>query len=303
MRRLEHLPVAVDLPDGVLADEVVAFVETEGGWQVVRRDGPLTPVLVIAAAPLAGTPCVVVADGRPGQDVVRAALSAGALDVVAWPDDRGRLLEAPLRIRPEAGAVRRAAVLRVAGAAGGTGTSTVALALGGLLAWSGRRVVVVGDDDLLRLAGLGAWAGPGARELAALSAADAAAELDVLARAVPGAHGLRVLGRGGDAGAVDVDGGGWGCDAVVVDGRTWSEHAHLVVARPDVALRSVRPGTRVLVNGDGPLAPNSVRRLLAGTPAARLPASARVARAGLAGRVPSGLPGTWLRTLRAALSA
>lgn len=305
MHELRDLPVTVDL-HGALAQEVVAYVEGEAGWQVVADAGPPRPVLALADRPLAGRPCVVVVDGRPDADQTRAALLAGALDVVGWPDDRARLLEVPLRVLAARPAGGTTAVLRVGGAAGGVGTSTVALALAGLLAWSGRRTAVAGDDDLLRLCGLGPWRGPGVAEVAALHATDARREVVELARPVAGVPGLCALGGAGAGWTVDQAGpagaGSWPMDAVVVDLRDRPIGADLVVARPDAGLRSIAgTHTPVVLVGEGPLDARGVRRVIGRPPLLWLPASARVARAGLAGRVPSALPGRWLAAVRAAM--
>jgi hypothetical protein len=298
--RWRDLPVSVEL-GGALGDEVAAYVESEAGWQVVAPDGPPPPVFTIAAAPSGEKACVVVYDGTPALEQVRAALLAGALDIVAWPADRGRLLEAPRRVRATRRTAGGGSVLRVAASAGGAGGSTVALAIGGLLAWSGRQCVVVGGDDLLRLCGHAPWRGPGAAELAGLDPADAAAEVRGLIRPVPGVDGLSVLGGGG-RGVLDAT--GWPVDAVVCDlgaGSPWHS-ADLVVARPDAGLRGFAGApvdVPVLMVGDRPLDRADVRRILGGPPAGWLPWSARIARAGCAGRVPSALPGRWLRELRA----
>ncbi|MGH8887143.1 MAG: hypothetical protein ACRDYX_18620 [Egibacteraceae bacterium] len=300
--RLQDLPVVVDLP-GRLGEEVAAFVEVEAGWQVVSATGPPTPVLELTTAPRAGRPCVVVVECPVQAEEVREALLGGALDVIAWPDDRARLLEAPLRAHATHRNGSGPPVLRIAGCAGGVGTSTVALAVGGLLAWSGRATLVVGDDDLLRLCGLGPWSGPGASELGQLGAAGAASEVASLARPVPGIDGLAVLGGSGEA----IGGApGWPVQAVVVDLRA-PRHlagADLVCARPDAGLGGLdgQPADLpVLVLGDGPLDQAGVRRRLGRPPVAWLPESVRVARAGVAGRVPAGLPGAWLAALRSAL--
>jgi hypothetical protein len=192
--------------------------------------------------------------------------------------------------------------ITVGGLGGGAGTSTVALALGGLLAWSGRRVLVAGGDDLLRLCGQAPWTGPGARELAALGGADSAVELQRLTRPVPGVDGLSVLG-GGAAELGDTT--GWPVDAIVADLRTAAVAAATVlVARPDASV-ALGAGLAhpVLVNGTGPLDGPTARRLLGRPPAGRLAADARVARAGLSGRVPADLPGRWLADLRAAFAS
>lgn len=63
----------------------------------------------------------------------------------------------------------------------------------------------------------------------------------------------------------------------------------------------MRAGWRTVVVGGGPLDRAAVSRLLGGPPHAWLPASERVARAGAAGRVPSGLPGTFVAAVRTAV--
>lgn len=317
--RLADLPVAVDL-DGVLGDEVRAYVEGEAGWQVVAEGGPPRPVLTITAVARADRSCVVVLDGPPSTEQVRGALLEGALDVLGWPDDRARLLEAPLRARPDPRDESGPAVLRLVGSAGGVGTSTLALACGGLLAWQGGDVIVVGGEDLLRLCGMSPWSGPGTREVAALEAGQAGSEVAALARRVPGVDRLRVLGGG--AGMVST--AGWPAAAVVMDLRAspsagrfpedglWlrdaaggTDAADVLVARPDAGLRAAAAAPRevpVLVVGDGPLDRAGVRRALGRAPVGILPVSARVARAGVSGRVPSGLPGTWLAKLSTVLT-
>jgi hypothetical protein len=298
--RLQDLPVVVDLP-GRLGEEVGAYVEVEAGWQVVGAGGALAPALELTATPRVGRPCVVVREGTLQAEDVRAALLGGALDVIAWPQDRARLLEAPLRVHPTRRTGPGPAVLRVAGCGGGVGTSTVALALGGLLAWSGRKTVVVGDEDLLRLCGLGPWPGPSAHELGSRPAGDL--EVAALARPLPGVDRLCVLGGGG---AAVRSAAGWPVETVVVDLRAPCHlaGADLVCARPDSSLTvlSHQPSDLpVLVVGDGPLDQAAVRRRLGRPPVAWLPRSARVARAGLAGTVPSALPGSWLKALRTGL--
>lgn len=300
MQPLRDLPVSVEL-DGELAEAVTAYVETEAGWQVVAGGGPPRPVVTLTARPRAGEPCVVVVEGAPDHEVTRAALLAGALDVIGWPADRARLLEAPLRVRALARPVGAAAVLRVGGAAGGTGTSTVALALAGLLAWRGARTLVAGGDDLLALCGLAPWGGPGAADVAVIDPSDARREVDALARAVPGVAGLVALGGGG---AAIIEPEGWPADVVVIDVRAGGRaDADVLVARPDVGVRAVAGASApVVLVGDGPLDARGVARILGRRPAAWLPASARVARAGLAGRVPSALPGRWLASLETLLA-
>ncbi len=300
---LRDLPVSVELP-GVLGQEVTAFVEVEAGWQVVSAGGSLAPVLALAAAPVPGRASVVVVPGPVGSAVVREALLSGALDVIGWPQDRARLLEAPLRAArggPSASAGRGAGRFAVGGLAGGAGTSTVALGVAAVLAWSGRRTVVVGDSDLLVLCGMGPWRGPGSAELAALGPDGAAAELPGLVRPVPGVDGLSVLGGGPVSSTA-----GWPADVAVVDlgvvGRGSAVvGADLLVARPDSCLAAAGAApadAAVLVVGEGPLDRTAVRRVLGRAPDGWLPRCARVARAGVAGRLPSGMPGSYLAALR-----
>jgi len=183
-------------------------------------------------------------------------------------------------------------------------------------------VLVLGAEDLLRLGGTGRWHGPGLAEVAGLDPAGAADEVAVLSRAVPGVPRLRVLGPGpglahgwadtsvhGDATAAEVAAGelhglvrSWPVDVVVADRRTAVLGADLVVARPDRCLEDAGDAP-VAVVGRGVVGAAGVRRLLGRDPVVWLPHSARVARAGLAGRVPSGLPGSWLRDLRPALAS
>ena len=298
MRGYADLPVCIDLP-GPLAAEVARYVESEAGWQVVSSDGPLQPVLTIAGTATT-QPCVVVTDAPADPALVRDALRAGAVDVVAWPEERARLLDAPGRLRRNRGKPRigrSPGLLRVAGARGGAGTSTVALATAAAVAWAGGRALVVGGDDLLRLAGCGPWVGPGAAEIGLLGD-QASEEIAGIARGVPGVPGLEVLGGYG----MVADVAGWPYDLVVCDTRTDGlAAAGLVVGCADASLAAVPPHGRVVIVEHGPLDRRGVQRSLGRSPSGWLPYSARVARAGSAGRVPSALPGTWLDALRRAL--
>lgn len=292
------LPVTVELT-GRLAQEVTAYVEGEAGWQVVTVGGPPRPVLALTDRPRAGPPCVVIVDGMPTTEQTRAALLDGATDVIGWPHDRARLLDAPLRAHAPPGGGPGPPVLRIGGAAGGTGTSTVALAMGGLLAWHGRRALVVGASDLLELCGLAPWTGPGVGEVMALHPADAATEVAALARPVRGVDGLRVLAGSGAAVRTVA---AWPADVVVADvgvaAKAVGTPVDVVVARPDGCLRRVDPAAAVVVVGDGPLDRRGIRRLLGRAPTVWLPTSHRVARAGVGATVPAALPGSWLAALR-----
>lgn len=296
MRATADLPVCVDL-QGRLGDEVAAFVEAELGWQLVDAGGPLVPSLTLAPGVVRDRPTIVVAPAPVAPADVRTALLAGALDVIAWPDERLRLLEAPLGLRTAPATAQCVPVLRVAGCRGGVGTSTVALAVAGTVAWSGHRALVVGDDAMLRLTGAKAWDGPGSAELAALGW-QAAGEVEHLSRPVESVPGLRVLGGGANVG----DTGGWPFELVVADvGRALSEQVDLVVGAADAALADAPARVPVVVVEHGPLDRAGVRARLQRPPAGWLPYSARVARAGCNGRVPSSLPGSWIAALRGAL--
>ena len=294
------VPVLVDLPSSIAA-ELVPFVEATLGWHVVAPGGALRPRLALAPAPVPGTPTAVVLGGAPAPEAVRAALLDGAVDVVAWPDERDRLADV-LRRASQARAVPAGApgLLRVGGVAGGVGTSTVALALGALLAWAGRDVVVVGDARCAALAGI-AWDGPDGDDLRLLPVEDRAGEVRALARPLDAAPGLRLL-RGTGADLAEVD--GWGAGVVVADaGAVGADgDVDVVVARADVGLLAAVPwlGDRaVVVRATGPLGPGEVAGLLGRRPDAVVPESARVAMAALRGAVPGGLPGSYVAALRA----
>lgn len=307
----DALPVAIDLP-APLRDEVAGWAEQHLGWQVVPLDGPPAPVLaLVSTVPTPPSACsaVVVVDGPVDATAVRDAVAAGAVDALGWPDDRERLptLAATRshtrRVALGNEAERERAVV-LAGVGGGVGTSTVALALAGVAAWSGCTTVVCGDDDVLGLAGVPAWQGPGGADLVALGAA-AADEVRALAQPVPGIPGLAALGRG--RGIRDTV--GWPADLVVVDAGPLPPSAGVldvdaVVARPDARLaRLERLDVPLVLVGDAPLSRDAVARRLGRPPAAQLAWSQRVAVAGVRGRVPAALPGTWLRELRGLVRA
>lgn len=308
MVRSADLPVSVELP-GALGQELTRFVESEAGWQVVAPSGPPPPAVVLTVRPQPGRPCVVVQPGTPTADDIRDGLLAGALDVLGWPEGRRRLLALPLRLAEPAPSGPAPAVLRVVGTAGGAGTSTVALALAGLCAWSGRRTVVVGQEDLLALCGAAGWRGPGADALVALGPAGAALEFPAVTRSVPALRGLRVLAGDGASLPTPL---GWPADVVVIDHRTAMpptapvDGGLVVVTRPDGTARHAAGLARtsaVLVVGQGPLDRLGIRRVLGRSEDAWLPPSFRVARAGLLGRLPASLPGSWLALLRHTVSA
>jgi hypothetical protein len=292
----EHLPVCVDLP-GRLGHEVTAFAEAEAGWQVVAADSPLVPVVTLAGQVRGAGPTVVVLDEAPDPDVLRDTLLSGALDIVVWPHERHRLLDVPGRIVRTATVRGTTPLLTVGGARGGVGASTVALTIAATVAWAGGRALCVGDDATVRLAGVGPWQGPGTAEVVALGR-HAAQELPTLAREVPGVPGLAVLGGGGQAPEVS----SWPYDLVVADlGAAGTPHPDVLVAAADGSAANADAQVLLVVE-HGPLNRGAVTALLGRAPDGWLPYSHRVARAGVRGRVPSALPGSWVAAVRAAMA-
>jgi hypothetical protein len=289
------LPVALDLV-GRHADAVRAWVEGVLGWQSVdAATGELVPPAVRLLdhdGPPSGVrgpsvPTVLVVDDEA--TAVRAARLVHAVGpdlVLAWPSGRDELPTSvgALVARPRArvGALRE---LRVGGAAGGVGTTTVTLALAGLLGWSGcatlavvRAPAPVRDLPLVPAEALGA------------------AELWGRAATLPGVPAGRVLGIAGGSVPPPADPQ---VEAVVIDAGV-DDDVEVLVCRPDAAgmarLASTTAAAVVLV-GDGPAPTAELARAAGGRRGIRLPWSARVARAALHGRVPSALPGRFLRRL------
>ena len=284
---IEDLPVTVALPAPLHA-AVTAWVEHDLGWQAVEADGPLPPVLALAIEPCGDLPWIAFTEGPPAGSEVRRHLTAGAVDVVAWPQERTRLPLLAARISAQRGVRANASRLIVSGTAGGVGTSTVALAIGGLLAWSGARALVVGDSGLATLAGVDPGVEQGSPGVGT-----------GVAIAVAGVPGLSVVRRDDDEAAA-----GWSGDVVIVDaGARFPSDTTLLVSRADGGLRRARVvQLPVVIVGAQPLAARDAQRLLGRPALVYLPLSARVARAGLQGRVPASLPGSWLATLRAGLA-
>lgn len=331
-RVLDALPVRLRL-SGPDAEAIRRWVESVVGWQAVEPDTHGLAAEIefrdVAASPTGGRespPGDFAAqahgvaraggnqrrpdargDGRRGGDhggsipvvalvtdtddprgAARAARHADA--VVAWPDQRDRLadtvsglLDDPVAADPD----RRG--LRVGGAAGGVGTTTVASAVAGLAAWRGLRTVVVvrsGDADPATAA---AVAG-GARGWQA-------------GEDVPGITGLRrlVIPPGLDTASMTT-----GEIGLVVHDLGAGTDVDLLVLRRDrdglAGLRATTAGMAVVTDlGPAPVA--AVKEAAAGRRILVVPWSARVARAGFAGRLPAGLPGRWLRRLAPVLSA
>lgn len=301
---LEALPVLLELarPD---AARVVAWVEGVLGWQPVDADaGGLPPRLCLADVPHSPdvarhgdrtTDVPVVLLVGPDDPPVAVATTTRRLRpaaVVAWPDARDTLVATAAgllaRTRP---ATTDELVLRVAGAAGGVGTTTVALALGALAAWRHGATLVLAS-------GVVPIATPRTVELDSLAGPRTFDE----ARPVPGVPGLRVARTTAPAVGVPVDAGP---AAVVVRDVGVAEDADVLVLRRDAAGvaglgRSAAGIAVVLDDGVAPL--TAVAGAAARRPLIVVPRSSRVARAGLLGRVPTALPASYLRSLRPLVS-
>lgn len=301
------LPVSLELA-GPHAGSVRRWIEGTLGWQVVAEHGEATSIGVPprvrlmdleaattraatgpAAADPAGLPplptVLLLDDAAGAAELARVVTALAPDDVVAWPSQRDQL-----RDRVAARCGQRPAVpagppvLRVGGAAGGVGTTTVTLALAGLVAWAGTPALalvrppapvpglVTVDGDVLTSPDLWEHAAP-----------------------LPGAAASRALGVVGDLGPLGAVGG---AGHVLVDTGV-DDDVEVLVCRPDAGARRAATSTAgtIVVVGTGPLTPAALRRELTGRRLLWLPWSARVARAGLLDRVPGALPGRWVRGL------
>jgi hypothetical protein len=288
------LPVVLHL-GGRHADAVRRWVEGVLGWQPI--DGataglvpPAVELRDLGATPPVTTgsrlPCVLLVDddARP-LDVAHMTLGAPVDEVIGWPSGRDQLAEVVGRLvsrpRSDAGGLR---VLRIGGSAGGVGTTTVALALAGLSGWSGARSLAAVRGSGLSLRGIPA---------AALAGSDVWAQADEL----PGVARARAVRLTDVVAPPDpIDGR---IDVAVLDLGV-RDDVDVLVCRPDAAALAALPRTTaaaVVVVGEGPARIADLRRAAEGRRAIALPWSVRVARAGLTGRVPAGLPGAWLRRL------
>lgn len=298
---VEALPVVLALgrPD---AARVVAWVEGVLGWQPVDAAvGGLPPRLRIAdvagvdggAGPGAGLPTVLLvsADDAPVA-VATAVQHLLPAVIVAWPDGRDELAavadDVLARTPPSAG---DELTLRVGGAAGGVGTTTVALALGALAAWRHGATLVLT---------WGVVPFPAGRTV----------ELDSLAGQrtydeaprVAGVPGLRVVRAVSPPADPPVDPGP---AAVVVRDVGTSDDVDVLVLRRDaagVAALGRSPAAAAVLLDDGLAPAGAVAAAAGGRPVVTVPRSVRVARAGLLQRVPTALPASYLRPLRSLVS-
>ncbi len=290
---LHALPVAVDTDPGV-GEVLKRHLEGVLGWQVVDET---TAALVPPVVRFIDGQRSLVDDGvprvllvEPDRDPLKVAHAVAATDpygIIGWPAERDRLpatVEEAIEAVTAVEATGR--VVRVGGAAGGVGTSTVAVALAGIAAWRGLRSLAVARGHVP------------VRDPVDLTC-DAIGALDLYARAKPvdGVAGMRVV-RVVDAGRV-ADPVDPAIEMTVVDQGVDAD-VDVLVVRPDASALDIVPVTTaatVIVVGSGPVALAKIAEASVGRRGVVLPMSHRVARAGLARRVPAGLPGTWLRRL------
>ncbi|MDX1620296.1 MAG: hypothetical protein R3320_04855 [Nitriliruptorales bacterium] len=291
----EALPVEVEIAEPT-GPRVRAYLEGTLGWQVVDHGTsklvpPVCRLVDVGAEAMPGAPptLLLVTERDDARDAAAAAVRLGPAGIVRWPEEREALpatAEGLATAAPHEHAT--AGQLRIAGAAGGVGATTVCLAVGGLLAWAGRPALVIARGPVpvpeVRqlssedLAGAGTWRG---------------------ATSVPGCDGLKVVRCNDSTADAPVDAGAVAA-AVIRDVGVVDEADVLVMRRdrPGIdALAVTSAGTAIVID-DGVVPVRSFtaaagrRRLLV------LERSVRVARAGALQRVPASLPGSWLRTLR-----
>ena len=290
------LPVLVQVA-GPSAEAVRSWVESVLGWQPVDAETALLvpprlcvadPAGVMAAERSRELPTVLlVGDDDHPADVAVAAVRARPTSTLRWPSDREGLEDAALS---GLGAPRTAAAgprtLRVGGSAGGVGTSTVAAALAGLYGWQGAATLLI----------LGPAAPvTGVRDLpaAALAGAGLWSQASPLA-GVPRARAVQVGVPQQSVAVVDP-----AVSVCVVDAGV-DDDVDVLVCRadaPGLTAAGRTTAAAVVVVGSGPAARSAVQQVCGPRRRVHLPRSARVARAGLHGRVPAGLPGSWLRPL------
>jgi hypothetical protein len=285
------LPVTLDLRART-HDTVRRTVEGQLGWQPVDElTASLVPPAVrlvdVAASPSDATPAVLLV--ASDDDPLTAAQAVDRLRpaaIVAWPDADGRLPGAVARATVSLRSVRPvAATLRIGGAGGGVGTTTIAAAVAGASGWRGRRTLLVSGDRVLLPARTPTVA-PSA--LAATDLWERAAPV----AGVPGARAVRTTEPAFD-GRVSAP----SVEATVVDLGV-ADDVDVLVCRPDAAAVAVLERTSaaaVVVVGDGPVPARDL--VTSGRRRIDVPWSARVARAAVVGRVPASLPGRFVRAL------
>ncbi|MFT5564428.1 MAG: hypothetical protein ACI970_001155 [Myxococcota bacterium] len=279
---------------GGAREQVMRVVDGGLGWVVVEPGDAVLPARMVVAD-VAAVMAGVVPEG------LARVLLVDANDTPGEAADAARGAHAVVHGVPTAAAF--ASIVRgladgrielpwctVAGAAGGVGATTIALALGGLRAWQHGPTMVVARGPA-HTAGVPAVAGAQVASPAAWAAA---------AQAV-GMPELRVVRLVGAPEAVRI-----GPVPVVLDvGVAPNAVADVLVARPDVAgvesVSAISTSVVVLI-GRGPRSPADVRAAAGGRTVVEVASSHRVARACAAGRMPTDAPGAWLRPLTEVLA-
>lgn len=274
---------------GPHADPLVRWLAAELGWYAVQDTGEAAWFTVADVAGAIAEPgpadVLLLTSGDGAVDAARAAVACAAPQVVSWPDDR-EALRAMSAQPPAPRAVDR---IEVGGSSGGVGTTTVAAALAGLAAWQGQ--------DTLLLSCPGGPLPDGAPTVAAEDLVGI--HTWSASTVVPGVANLRCLGVVGEVAELDP-----GDAAMVLVDRGVRHDVDVLVVRRDRAgldalARTTAAVVVVLDHGIAP--PAAVRDAIGTRRFVVVPWSRRVARAGWEGRLPAGLPGTWLDTLRPVL--
>jgi hypothetical protein len=288
---LDALPVALRAA-GPAAGRIRRLVEGELGWQAIDDASAEVVLADVAGAGQAGRdglPAVLLVAGD--DDPLRAAEAVRRLapaEVLTWPPRSAETLRDAVAaaVRPPVRTAGTGPVLRVGGAAGGVGTTTVALAVAGLVAWAGRSTVVVTH-------------GPVPHPTGPSVAADALASptLGAAMVAVRGVPRLRLVHLDEPP---DHDPSLALDDPVVVDRGRGVDVDVLVTRRDPAGLDAIgrTPASTIVVADAGAVPRAALRAAAGGRRVVVLPWSARVARAAALGRVPASLPGSWLRLLR-----
>lgn len=290
------LPVGVDT--GPALDAAVRrFVESAFGWQPVdaTTSALVPPVVhlvgldrVEQALATDGVPRILLVSPDTAPSVVAEALvETAALAALAWPDERDQLEAVVGRVLARRRTVTSGApMLRVGGASGGVGTTTVVLALAGLAGWRG----------IPTLAGVRLPA-PIAMPCRVDTEAFRSPELFARATPVPGVSAMRVVASDGAVPVPEPVDTRIGL-AVIDDGV--ADDVDVLVVRPDRAgIERLERTTAaiIVVAGSGPATDADLARAASGRRGIRLPWSHRVARAGFHQRIPGGLPGSWVMRL------
>lgn len=302
---LSAVPVALALGERHVGS-VRRWLEGTLGWQAVDDDldGPVPPTVrlvdleggtrLLDSGRTDRLPTLLLVEDDDvaalAADVARRLQPAG---VCRWPDGRDALPDLVARtLGARRHGVEGGRVLRIGGVAGGVGTTTVALALTGIAAWSGQRALAVVHGHA------------GVREATPVPA-DAVVAPDLWSRAtpLPGLTGARVVHTG--SGVPSRPPTDRRVELSVLDVGTGPE-VDIVVCRPDRAAAEQLPVTMagaVVVVGRGLLTPARVLELAGGRRVVHVATSVRVARAVLRGHVPAGLPRSWLDALHPVLDA